>query len=123
MANLRRLTVNPPLTEAEFAGFCGANLDLKTDCEPSGVIILRRKRKRSDEHGDWVLSGIDLRDNERPSAGTGVGYIAEDTENLQAIEVLDGRLFRALETRRRRRPALYESLISRIIRPESDRCS
>lgn len=98
MANLRRLTVNPPLTKAEFAGFCATNPGLKIDREPSGVVIVRRKRNRSDEHSDWVLSGIELRDNKRPILETGVGYIAEDTETLQALEALEGRLFRERES-------------------------
>jgi hypothetical protein len=98
MSNLRRLTFNPPLAEAEFAGLCAANPGLQIDREPSGVIIVRAKRKRSEEHRDWVLSGIDMRHKKRPSAGTEVPHFAEDTETLQALEALEGRLFRERET-------------------------
>ena len=68
-AKLRRLTMNPPLSEAELAGFRAANPGLKIDREPSGVIIFRRKRRRSDEPVDCVMSGIDLRDEKRPTVG------------------------------------------------------
>jgi hypothetical protein len=52
MANLRRLTINPPLTDAEFAGLCAANPGLKIDREPIGVILIRRKRKGRRNYGD-----------------------------------------------------------------------
>lgn len=97
MANLRRLTVNPPLTKAEFAGFCATNPGLKIDREPSGVIIVRPKRKRSDAPSNWVLSGIELGDK-KPSVGTEVLHVSEDTETLQALEALEGRLLRERET-------------------------
>jgi len=98
MAKLRRLTMNPPLSEAELAGFRAANPGLKIDREPSGVIILRRKRRRSDEPVDCVMSGIDLRDEKRPIVGAEVSHVAEDTETLQALEALEGRLLRERET-------------------------
>jgi hypothetical protein len=98
MANLRRLTFNPPLTEVEFAGFCAANPRLKIDRDPSGVIIVRSKRKQSVQRIDWVLCGLDLRDNKRPSVGAEVLHVTEDTETLQALEALEGRLSRERET-------------------------
>jgi len=92
MGNVRRLTFNPPLTEAEFEGFCAANPDLEIDRDPSGVIIVRRGREGRDDYGDWLLSQrgtigseIDLDDDERSSAGTEVHNIVHDTENLQAL--------------------------------------
>jgi uncharacterized protein (DUF1778 family) len=104
MANLRRLTINPPLTDAEFAGLCAANPGLKIDREPTGVIFIRRKRKERRNYGDWLLSQrgtvsseIDLDDAETPSVGTEVHYITKDTETLRALEVLEGRLIRERE--------------------------
>lgn len=97
MANLRRLTINPPLTDAEFAGLCAANPGLKINREPSGVIILRRKRRGRDDCSDWLLSEINLDDDERPSLGTEGRDIAQDTETLQALEALEGRLIRERE--------------------------
>ena len=105
MANVRRLTFNPPLTEAEFAEFCAAHPGLKLDRDPSGVIIVRRKRKVRDNDSDWLLSKrgvisseVALNDKGRPSIGTEVHHIAEDLENLQALEALEGRLIRDRET-------------------------
>jgi hypothetical protein len=101
MANLRRLTINPPLTDAEFAGLCAANPGLKIDREPSGVILIRRKRKGRRNYGDWlpsqrvtVGSEIDLDDAETLSVESKGHHNAEDTENLQALEALEGRLIR-----------------------------
>ena len=104
MPNVRRLTINPPLTEAEFAGFCAANPGRKIDRDPSGVIIVRRKREGRDDYSDWLLSQrgtinaeIDLDDDERPSVGTEVHHIAQDIETLQALQALEGRLIRERE--------------------------
>lgn len=104
MISPRRLTINPPLTEAEFAGLSAANPDLKIDREPSGVILIRRKRKGRRNYGDWLLSQkgtasseIDLDEAETPSIGSEVHEIAQDTEILQALEALEGRLIREQE--------------------------
>ena len=77
MPNVRRLIFNPPLNEVEFAGFCVANPGLKIVRDPSGVIIVRRKREDRDDYSDRPLSqrgtmsaGIDLANDERPSVGT-----------------------------------------------------
>jgi len=71
MPIVRRLIFNPPLNEAEFAGFCAANPGLKIDRDPSGVIIVSRKSEGRDDYGDWLLSQrgtisaeIDLDDDE-----------------------------------------------------------
>jgi uncharacterized protein (DUF1778 family) len=104
MVNERRLTFNPPLTEAEFAGFCAANPGLKIDRDSNGVIIIKHKRKGRDDYSDWLLSQrgtvsseIDLDDAETPSVGTVVHHIVQDTENLQALEALQRRLIRERE--------------------------
>lgn len=104
MVNERRLTFNPPLTEAEFAGFCAANPGLKIDRDPNGVIIIKHKRRGRDDYSDWLLSQrgtvgseIDLDDAETPSVGTEMHDIAQDTETPQALEALEGRLVRERE--------------------------
>jgi len=104
MANKRRLTINPPLTEAEFASFHAANPGLKIDRDPSGDIIIRRKNKGRDDYVDWLLSqqgtissDIDL-DQDRPSIGTENHGIAQDVEKLQALKALRDRLIRLRET-------------------------
>jgi hypothetical protein len=69
MANERRVTFNPALTEAEFAEFCVANPGLRIARFPSSVIIARRKRKDRDDHSNWLLSHISLRRLESRRAG------------------------------------------------------
>jgi hypothetical protein len=103
MANMRRLTFNPPLTEAEFTEFCAANSGLKIDREPSGVIIVKRKGRGN--YSDWLLSppgtissDSNLDNDERLSVGVDVHHIAQDNENLQALEALGGRLIRERDT-------------------------
>jgi hypothetical protein len=92
MGNARRLTFNPPLTEAEFEGFCAANPGLEIDRDPSGVIVVRRRREGRDDYGDWLLSQrgtisseIDLDDDERSSVRTKVHNIVQHMENLQEL--------------------------------------
>jgi hypothetical protein len=98
MTDRRRMTINPPLTEAEFARFCAVNPDLEIDRDPSGVIVMSRKRKCRDDYGDWLLSqrgtissDTDL-DDDSPRVGTEIPRIAEDTENLQELDALRDRL-------------------------------
>ena len=105
MAKGRRLTINPPLTVAEFSGFCAANPGLQIDRDPSGVIIVKRKRERRDDDSDslesqrgTIRAEIDLGDDERQSVSAEVHAIAQDTETLQALEALEGRLIRERET-------------------------
>jgi len=61
MADRRRLTIDPPLTEAEFARFCAANPGLDIDLDPSGVIVMSPKRKCRDD-GHTAVAEIDLQD-------------------------------------------------------------
>jgi hypothetical protein len=105
MANERRLTINPPLTDAELAEFRAAYPGLRIEREPTGVIIVRRKRKGRGNYGDWLLSQrgtisseVNLDDDERPGGGAEVHQIIRDNENLQALEALEGRLIRERET-------------------------
>ena len=105
MTDRRRMTINPPLTEAEFARFCAANPALEIDRDPTGVIVMSSKRKCRDESIDWLLSqretvssDIDLDDDGRPGIGTEIHRIAQDRENLQALEALRDRFIRLRET-------------------------
>ena len=105
MANWRRLTISPPLTETEFAGFWDATPDLEIDRDSTGVITVAHKRKGRGNYGDWLLSprgtvnsDINLDDDERLSIGAEVHHIAQDNENLQALEAQEGRLIREQET-------------------------
>ena len=63
-------------------------LSIGDDRDPSGVITLTRKRKGRCNHSDWLLS---LR-------GTISSYIAQDNDNLQALEAYEGRLIPERET-------------------------
>ena len=105
MANERRLTFNPSLTEAEFTRFCAANPDLRIAQDPSGVITVKRQCKGRDDCGDWQLSQretvsseIDLQDDEALSVRREVHPNAEDIDNLQALQALQGWLIRERET-------------------------
>ena|ERR1700694_1940852 len=95
MAIVRRLTINPPLTEAEFAWFCAANPSLKIDRDPSGVIIVRDRREDRDDHSVWLLSQrgtitseIDLDDDERSSVGTDVHKALEESGRDPAEQIV-----------------------------------
>lgn len=104
MANVRRMTINPPLTEAEFAAFRAAYPAMKIDREPSGVITVQRNDKGRDDYGGWLLSQrgtisseTTLDVNERRSIESEVNHSVQDYENLQALEALEGRLVQERE--------------------------
>jgi hypothetical protein len=90
LTDKRRLIIDPPLTESEFARFCAAYPGLRIARGPNGVIVLSRKREGRDGYVDWLLSqrgtvssDIDLDDDRvRGRAVTRRG--APETENLEA---------------------------------------
>jgi hypothetical protein len=74
MTDRRTMTIHPPLAEGKFARFCAANPDLNIDRDPSGVIVMSRKRPCGDGYGEWLLaqrgtvsSDIGLDDDKRRS--------------------------------------------------------
>lgn len=104
MTGKRSMTINPPLTEAEFARFRAANPDLEIHRDPSGVIVMSGKPKCRDNYGGWLLSqrgtvSSDINpDDDRPQIGADIHLTAQDTENLQALEALRDRLIWERET-------------------------
>lgn len=52
MFETRRLSINPPFTDTEFAQFCAINPNLQIDRNPNGVLILRVRRKHCLDHVD-----------------------------------------------------------------------
>jgi len=74
MANVRKLTINPLLTDTEFAGFCGANHGLNIDRDSSGVIIVMRKREGRDDYG-----GRSMRDQQTKKEIKGVCFLFSET--------------------------------------------
>lgn len=102
--DIRRLTIDPPLTEAEFARFCGANPGLKIARGPNGLIVSNRKRKGRDGCVDSLLSqwgtvnsDIDL-DDDRVKGRTEIRRGSPDTESLEAREAQQVRLNRKRES-------------------------
>jgi hypothetical protein len=104
MADSRRLTINPPLTEAEFARFCTAYPGLKINRDPNGVIVMIPRRKCREDYVDWLLSKRGTIDSDsalgddKPTTGAKIDRASQDAENLQALKGLRNRLIRLRET-------------------------
>ena len=121
MTDRRRMTIIPPLTEAEFVRFCAANPELEIDRDRSGVIVMSRKRKCRDDYGDWLLSqrgtissDTDL-DDDSPRIGAEIHRTSQDTQNLQALEALRDRLIRERESSEGARAAALNVAISALV--------
>jgi len=97
MMRTRRMTIDPPLTDAEFARFCAANPGMEIDRDASGVIIMSRRLERRDDYVDWLLSqrgtvSADMNlDADMSGVGSEMRRSAQDKENLRALGVLRDR--------------------------------